>query len=117
VDITHAEHVEKELNILITRRDAQRRKDEGERAAEALYLQSVRAYNAAHELARLYEWRSFELTMARRAEKNAAKIATKRRARAAELMEEIERRTAQAHALEQAKTGGAGEATLWGVDA
>ncbi len=36
MDISHREHVEKELNLLIARRDAQRRKDEGERAAEAI---------------------------------------------------------------------------------
>ena len=36
MDITHRERVEKELNLLIARRNAQRRKDEGERAAEAI---------------------------------------------------------------------------------
>ena len=34
--ITHGEHVEKELNLLITGRDTQRVKDEGERAQEAI---------------------------------------------------------------------------------
>jgi len=36
VDLSYGEHVEKELNLLIACRDAQRRKDEGERAAEAI---------------------------------------------------------------------------------
>jgi len=44
VDITHGEHVEKELALLITRRDAQRRQTEGERLEEELWRESERRH-------------------------------------------------------------------------
>jgi hypothetical protein len=44
VDITHSEHVEKELDLIISRRDAQRRKTEGERLEEGLWRESERRH-------------------------------------------------------------------------
>jgi hypothetical protein len=46
VDITHSEHVEKELDLLITRRDVQRRQTEGERLEEELWRESERRHEA-----------------------------------------------------------------------
>ena len=42
MDISHGERVEKELNLLIDRQDAHRRKD-GREVAEALYLRACGA--------------------------------------------------------------------------
>jgi hypothetical protein len=44
--VERGEMVEKELDTLITRRDTERRKTEGERHVEELWMESVRRYNA-----------------------------------------------------------------------
>jgi hypothetical protein len=44
LDISSGEHVETDLDNLITRRDGQRRKTEGERLTEDLWMPSARAY-------------------------------------------------------------------------
>ena len=44
MDIAHGEHVEKELDLLITRRDEKRRAEEGERRAEEMWAESERRY-------------------------------------------------------------------------
>jgi hypothetical protein len=49
VDISRSEQVETDLDRLIERRDTERRQTEGERAREALWQASVRAYNARLE--------------------------------------------------------------------
>jgi hypothetical protein len=46
VDIAKGEMVEAELDAMIRRQDERRRQSEGERAAEALWVESVRRYNA-----------------------------------------------------------------------
>jgi hypothetical protein len=46
VDISRSEQVETDLDRLIERRDAERRKSEGERAAEELWAESERRYFA-----------------------------------------------------------------------
>jgi len=46
VDISRSEQVETDLDRLIKRRDAERRKSEGERAAEELWAESERRYIA-----------------------------------------------------------------------
>jgi hypothetical protein len=45
VDIARGEKVEGELDILITRRDTERRRTEGERPAEQMWRESSRRYN------------------------------------------------------------------------
>jgi len=59
VDITHGEHVEKELNLLITRRDEKRRAEEGERAAEELWQASARIHEAKQQREKLEAWRRY----------------------------------------------------------
>jgi hypothetical protein len=49
VDISRSEQVETDLDRLIERRDTERRKSEGERAAEELWQASVRRHNARQE--------------------------------------------------------------------
>ena len=46
MDISRSEQVETDLDRLIERRDTERRKSEGERAREQLWVESVRRYNA-----------------------------------------------------------------------
>jgi hypothetical protein len=46
VDIRRGEHVEKELNLLISRRHEKRRKTEGERREEELWRESERRHEA-----------------------------------------------------------------------
>jgi hypothetical protein len=46
VDIAKSETTEKDLDLFITRRDAERRESEGERRAEELWQESVRRYYA-----------------------------------------------------------------------
>ena len=46
MDIPHSEHVEKELDLLIPRRDVQRRQTEGERLEEELWRESERRHEA-----------------------------------------------------------------------
>jgi hypothetical protein len=45
VDISRGEMVESDLDRLIERRDTERRKSEGERAREQLWVESVRCYH------------------------------------------------------------------------
>ena len=44
------------LTAFIATRDKQRRRDEGERPAEALYAESARRYEERRQRARLWEW-------------------------------------------------------------
>ena len=44
MDVARTEMVEAELNAFISKRDAQRRKDEGERQLEEAYLESCRVH-------------------------------------------------------------------------
>ena len=46
MDITRGEHVEKELDLLITRRDEERRAEEGDRRAEEMWAESQRRHDA-----------------------------------------------------------------------
>jgi len=48
-DISSGERVEKDLDVLISRRDTQRRQSEGERAEEAAWQESARRHNARLE--------------------------------------------------------------------
>jgi hypothetical protein len=65
VDITHSEHVEKELDLLISRRHDKRVKDEGERLEEVLWAESVRRYNARQEADHRAAWHEYELRLYR----------------------------------------------------
>ncbi len=55
-DIAAGEAVEAEIDAFISRRDAQRRKSEGARAAEEAFMVSERAYFARQEAERRAAW-------------------------------------------------------------
>lgn len=56
MDITRGEQVEAELDAMIPRRHDQRMLSEGERAAEELWAESVRRYNARQEADHRLAW-------------------------------------------------------------
>jgi hypothetical protein len=65
VDISRSEHVETDLNRLIERRNAQRRKTEGERLEEELWQESARAYHARQEADHRAAWHEYEMRLYR----------------------------------------------------
>jgi hypothetical protein len=65
VDISRSEQVESDLHRLIERRDTERRKTEGERAAEELWAESVRRYNARQEADHRAAWHDYEMRLYR----------------------------------------------------
>jgi hypothetical protein len=65
VDIGRGEMVEAELDAMIRRRDTERRKTEGERAAEELWQESVRRYNARQEADHRLAWFEYEMRLYR----------------------------------------------------
>ena len=67
MDITHGEHVEKELNLLISRRDEKRRAEEGERQAEEMWAESEQRYTEQRREAMRLEWRDYHRAAAERA--------------------------------------------------
>jgi hypothetical protein len=62
--VERSEMVEKELDAMIRRRDAERRKSEGERAEEALWRASERRYFAKRREQNRWEWVRFYDRMA-----------------------------------------------------
>jgi hypothetical protein len=65
VDISRSEQVETDLDRLIERRDTERRRSEGERRLEALWVESVRRYNARQEADHRAAWHEFEMRLYR----------------------------------------------------
>ncbi len=65
MDISRSEIVETDLDRLIERRDAQRRKTEGERLEEALWAESVARYNARREADHRAAWFEYEMRLYR----------------------------------------------------
>jgi hypothetical protein len=65
-DVSHAERTEKELDLLVTRRHEKRVESEGERQAQEMYAESVRAFNAARDQERRAEWATFHRQQAER---------------------------------------------------
>ena len=58
MDISHGEHVEKELDLLITRRHEKRRAEEGERRAEEMWAESERRHDALRRANNAAAWLS-----------------------------------------------------------
>ncbi len=56
MNVTRGEHVEKELDLLITRRHEKRRKTEGERLEEELWRESERRHEAKRREANRLAW-------------------------------------------------------------
>jgi len=65
VDIARGEQVEAELDAMIRRRDEKRRQSEGERHLEALWVESVRHYNARQEADHRAAWHEYEMRLYR----------------------------------------------------
>jgi hypothetical protein len=65
VDISRSEQVETDLDRLIERRDTERRKSKGERAAEELWAESVRRYNARQDADHRAAWHEYEMRLYR----------------------------------------------------
>ena len=86
------EKVELELDAFITKRDAQRRRSEGERLAEEVWMESERLYNARRRRELDAERYGYLMDSADGIERTAAAIAAGKRAQAARLMEETEQR-------------------------
>jgi hypothetical protein len=63
VDISRSEQVETDLDRLIERRDTERRKSEGERAAEELWQASVRRFHERQEADHRLAWCDYERRM------------------------------------------------------
>jgi hypothetical protein len=64
VDITRGEHVEKELDLLITRRDEERRAEEGDRRAEEMWAESQRRHDAHRGAENRAAWYGWHMTRA-----------------------------------------------------
>lgn len=64
--VARGEQVESELNSFIRKRDQERRKQEGERPEEALYLESTRRYADRQQRQRWWEWLRFHEGQLRR---------------------------------------------------
>ena len=65
MDISRSEQVETDLDRLIERRDSERRKTEGERAREQLWVESVRRYHERQETDYRAAWHEYEMRLYR----------------------------------------------------
>jgi hypothetical protein len=65
VDISRSEQVETDLDRLIEKRHDQRVLSEGERAAEELWAESVRRYNARQDADHRLAWFEYEMRLYR----------------------------------------------------
>ena len=90
MDIARSEVVEGDLNRLIEKRHDQRVADEGERAAEALWQESVRRYHARQGEDRRAAWYEYEMRLYR----IHSGLASEHLARAAKLENGHEERSA-----------------------
>ena len=93
--ITRGEHVEKELDLLITRRDEERRAEEGDRRAEEMWAESQRRHDAHRGAENRAAWYGCHMDQAERHRRNLGALVAQHEAAAERLMEETdERRTA-----------------------
>ena len=81
-DISRSEAVEADLTRLIEKRDEKRRESEGERLERELWQEIAEREDAKDQSRRTWEWIRFHEDQAERAERNAAEIAARNRARA-----------------------------------
>ena len=87
VDVVKINAIEGELSAFVSKRDKERRRDEGERAREAIWQESVRVFNARRDGERREAWVSYLMAHADRVEAAAAVIAAEKRALARKLMQ------------------------------
>lgn len=87
MDLETREKVETDLERLITRRDKERRVTEGERAEEAFWAPSVRAYKARQEAENRQAWASYHTGQAKRHRRTLEELIARHEQAAAELLE------------------------------
>ena len=65
MDVAKINAVESELDSFVSRRDKERRRDQGERPHEAIWAESVRAHNAECQEAHWWRWRTYYIQQRR----------------------------------------------------
>ena len=86
MDITHSEHVEKELDLLISRRHDKRVKDEGERLEEELWRESERRHTEHRREQNRLAWLDYHRAAAESARRTLEALIARHEA-AAEMLE------------------------------
>jgi hypothetical protein len=84
---TKGEMAEAGIDSFIAKRDKQRRRDDGERAAEELYMQSTRRYAERERLRLRWEWLRYHEEQIRRLTANLEALITRHRTEARRLAE------------------------------
>ncbi len=84
--VARGEIAESGLDNFIAQRDKQRRREEGERPAEAMWAESCRVYADGQRREMRARWYAFHMDQAERIERTAAALAGEHRARAEALM-------------------------------
>ncbi len=80
MDIAQSEKVEGELDVFIERRERARRKTEGDRRAEEMWMESERVYFARRRAELVFAWVEYHEEAATRALANGEAIAQRHRA-------------------------------------
>ena len=65
MDVVKVNQVEGELDSFVAKRDAQRRRTEGEREREAIYMESVRRHHAQRQETLAWEWLRYHVARQR----------------------------------------------------
>jgi hypothetical protein len=86
-DIVQGEATEKELDRLITRRHDARVSSEGERQAEEMWQESVRAYEEKRRHMARFEWHLHHTAQAERLRRTLEALASHHEEQAAKLMD------------------------------
>ena len=79
VDVAKVNAIEGELDSFVSRRDKQRRRDEGDRPPEEIWQESVRAYNARREQELWWAWLRWHQRMLNNHTKTSALITSHHR--------------------------------------
>ena len=96
-DVTIDEHargekVEAEIDAFVLKRDAERRRTEGERAAEEIWMESERRYDARRVAGNRAAWREYHRDQAELHRRNLVALVAQHEAAAEKLIEETDRR-------------------------
>jgi hypothetical protein len=88
VDLETREKVEADLERLITRRDGERRQEEGERRAHELWQESVDRFHEERRLQARYEWHLHHVGQAARLRRTLEDLIAYHEAAAEKLLDE-----------------------------
>jgi hypothetical protein len=86
VDLAKGEATEKELDVFIAKRDAQRRKAEGDRPVEEAWKQSSRIHDAKLRRENTAAWIDYHQAAAERARRNLEELIARHEAQAQKLL-------------------------------